>query len=142
MLLKFKDWIKRYWKAEVLSTSFAVLLPMIIGNFTDNLHLLAVGGVIGDNIGYYGYFFFHEHKSLGWFKRIKLMISEFGIGEAFDSFLLRPLLLYLSLSFFEDKRIAVVVGKICADITFYLPTVVCYELFVKKESVNEITDKR
>lgn len=82
---------------------------MIVGAFTDNLHLLAVGGVIGDNIGYYGCFFFHDHKGLPYLKRVKLMVCESGLAEVFDSFLLRPLFLYLSLSFFQDKALGVLV---------------------------------
>lgn len=126
---KLKEWIKSYWKAELLSSIGSMLLPMIIAQYTVDTRLIALGGVIGDNVGYYGYFFFHDHKGLPYLRRIKLMMYEFGLAEVMDTFITRPLLMHTGYTYFGYK--GMYIGKVLADIMFYTVVIPCRELLVK-----------
>ena len=52
---------------------------------------------------------------------------EFGVAEALDSGLLRPLAMGLGVRFF-GRGVGIVVGKLAADLTFYVPVICAYEL--------------
>jgi hypothetical protein len=56
------------------------------------------------------------------------LILEFGFAEALDSLLVRPLALYTSLQWISNMAIALLLGKVVADVVFYVPTVVAFEV--------------
>ena len=53
---------------------------------------------------------------------------EFGPAETLDSVLLRPALMYAGLTMVPSPALGIIVGKLAADLVFYVPTIVCYEL--------------
>jgi len=56
------------------------------------------------------------------------MVIEFGPAEILDSYLIRPLALYLCPLIIGQQIIGLIIGKYLADIIFYLPTITAYEL--------------
>jgi hypothetical protein len=56
------------------------------------------------------------------------LILEFGPTEALDSFVLRPALMYTAGRLLADVSLGVIVGKLIADVVFYIPTITSYEL--------------
>ena len=56
------------------------------------------------------------------------MIVEFGPAEYLDSFLIRPLYLSLFPYLIDNYQIAILLGSIFAEITYFIPVVIFYEI--------------
>jgi len=103
----------------------------------NNLIIAAYIGTWADNFGYYGIILFKDLrerrkkdkgvKSVGFLKVLRNLTIEFGPAEYLDSFLLRPFYLTVVPLFIPFYNIAIIVGTVLADITFYLPTILGYE---------------
>jgi hypothetical protein len=57
---------------------------------------------------------------------------EFGLAEALDSLLLRPALMYAGVMLAPNTALGVAVGKFAADLVFYVPTIVSYDLLRRR----------
>ncbi|PLW80504.1 hypothetical protein C0585_02300 [Candidatus Woesearchaeota archaeon] len=146
---KVKDWIKRYLPAEIMASIFSISFAYIAYFFTGNLIVSAFAGTWGDNTGYYGRIIYSDMKKslkkhkdhkikYGWksfFKTARNLFVEFGPGEFLDSFIIRPFTMWFFPVVLGNLALGIVIGKIIADITFYLPTVVMYEL--RKKHLDE-----
>lgn len=138
MFSKLKEWIQRYLPAEI----FAIIGAMVGGLVT---HLLfqnpittALGGTWGENIGFYGQILYQDIRKrrqkdekitlVGLLKVLRNEIVEFGPGEYLDSFIIRPTAMYFFPTITGNVALGLFLGKISADITFYAPTIVAYEL--------------
>lgn len=142
MKQKLLTWLKRYLPAEILGTASAVGFPTIVALFSSNNILIAYVGTWGENLGFYGTMIVQEvlqthkryHESgrhYGWrafAKDLRNIFLEFGVAESLDSLLVRPGLMYLSLAFFDNLQIGILAGKILADVVFYIPTAISFEL--------------
>ena len=138
MIHKTKNWIKRYGLAEIFGTITALSGAWISYHLTESLVVSAFTGMLSENIGYYGTVFTqdmiqrakkHEKMTLGSsFIVLRNMFLEFGAGEALDSTLIRPLAMYWFPVFMENHMLGILIGKIAADLAFYIPTIVSYEL--------------
>jgi hypothetical protein len=53
---------------------------------------------------------------------------EFALAEVIDSFVTRPVFMDVAMRTTGNLAIGVVIGKLIGDVTFYLPTIVSYEL--------------
>ena len=134
---KLKEWIKRYGPSQLAAFILAVLganLGMFLFN---NIIIAAYIATWADNFGYYGIILFKDlrnrrkkdkgFKSVGLLKVIRNLTIEFGPAEYLDSFFLRPFYLTVVPLFIPFYNIAIIIGTVLADITFYLPTVLGYE---------------
>jgi hypothetical protein len=142
MKKKIKIWIRRYFPAEVMGTLGAVALPTVLFLFTDSLVLLALAGTWGENGGFYGMMigrevmqskrqYKKENKRYGvkaFGKNIRNIVIEFGAGESLDSFIVRPAVMMVTLNLFSNMQLGILVGKIAADVIFYIPVIISYEL--------------
>ena len=101
----------------------------------------AYGGALGENVGFYGTMLLREFRAdarsagaagthygarAAAVTGAKLLL-EFGPAELLDSLLIRPLTMGLATRFLGGGA-GVIVGKLAADVTFYLPVIVSYEL--------------
>lgn len=151
---KFKLWLKRYIGAEIFGTLGAILGVAIASFFFGSEHLLlaAYAGTIGENVGFYGWMFFREHKALTedeknnpFFKKYYLLtkglILEFGIAELLDSGIMRPACMYFAMSITGNQILGTAIGKILADVAFYVPAIICYELkcYLKKKKEDSLS---
>lgn len=139
---KIKTWLQRYLLAEIIGTLSAILLPTAVFLFTKNPVVIAFTGAWGENIGFYltmiikemiqtniKYKELNRHYSyIAFAKDIRNIFLEFGLAETADSLFVRPATMYLSINFFSNLQIGIFIGKIMADILFYIPTVISYEL--------------
>lgn len=139
MKKKLKTWFKRYLPAEIAGTVSAILLPTIVYAVSGNTLLMAICGTLGENVGFYGTMLIrelnHSKKSCGQFhilKNCRNLILEFGIAETIDSFLIRPATMFFTVSLFNNLQIGILVGKIAADVIFYIPTIISYELIKRR----------
>jgi hypothetical protein len=143
---KLIEWIRRYGLAEIISLISTLVSSWLTFEYTkSNITTAFVATWIG-NIGYFGTILIQDillaikqlHKvekkySLETFyKNIRALFVEFGIAELFDSIFIRPALLYYFPILIGNRTLGVIIAKFAADITFYVPTIISYELSKKK----------
>lgn len=140
------EWLKRYGWAEIISISFTVLSSWLAFKLTNSKITTALVGTWVGNIGYFGTILIRDillaKKKLKaidkdysletFYKNVRALFVEFGIAELFDSFFIRPALMYFLPIWMNNLSVGVVLAKLLADITFYIPAIVSYELSKKK----------
>jgi hypothetical protein len=146
MQQKLIEWFKRYGLAEVISLTLTVLSSWLSFELTQNKITTALVGTWVGNIGYFGTILIEDillaNKQLRavgkqysidtFFKNVRALFVEFGIAELFDTLFIRPTLMYYIPIWMGDLSWGVVVAKFAADITFYIPAILSYELSKKK----------
>lgn len=133
---KFREWWKRYWFAEVLSLFGGVLMASAVLHVSNNGIIAAFTSTWTQNIIFYGTIVWKDFAShrqgssstINFLRTFRNMILEFGPAEYLDSFVIRPLYLVLLPSFISNYALAIALGTILADITFYIPVTSSYEL--------------
>ncbi|MFT7616336.1 MAG: hypothetical protein ACI8Y7_001167 [Candidatus Woesearchaeota archaeon] len=60
--------------------------------------------------------------------RVRNLLVEFGFSETLDSFIVRPFLMWFFQVWFGNVALGLLVGNILADVSFYIPTIISYEL--------------
>ena len=141
MKKKILIWIKRYLPAEVIGSTCLFLAGLGANALFHNPFITAVSATWAEFLGYYGTIVVIDlrkhttrdgaisfHKVI---KTIKHLLFEFGFSEILDTFVVRPFSLYLFPLLLGNIAIGLFVGKIAADIIFYVPTIIAYELRVK-----------
>ena len=143
---KVKEWLKRYLLPEIISIVATILSALIAYKLTDNRIATALISTWAGNIGYFGSIILFDvirtQKLLAgegrrytvstFGKNIKALAVEFGLAEVVDTLLVRPALMYYMPIWLNDMAIGSVVAKIAADVTFYVPAIIGYELSKKK----------
>lgn len=138
---KGAEWLERYGVAEVVGLCTAVLGSFAAHALTGSEVAAAYGGAMGENVGYYGVIIGREvvrdqraatassrgYGLAGAARTARNLLFEFGVAEVLDSAVLRPLAMGLGVRFF-GRALGVVVGKLAADVTFYVPVICVYEL--------------
>ncbi|PWK29200.1 hypothetical protein LV89_00039 [Arcicella aurantiaca] len=146
MKIKIKEWIKRYGWAEVISLMLTVLSSWLAFKLTNSKITTALIGTWIGNIGYFGTILIGDillaqkqlrsidkpYSLTTFYKNIRALLVEFGIAELFDSLFIRPVLMYYLPIWMDNLSVGVVLAKLLADITFYIPAIVSYELSKKK----------
>jgi hypothetical protein len=146
------EWIKRYAPAEVLSLILTLVAAGLTFTYTHSYVAAALAGTWGGNIGFFGFILaadiFHGIKICrtagvpftlkNILMIIRSLLVEFGLAEIADSFFIRPFLMYYLPILCNDFSIGIILAKISADITFYIPAIFFYEsnkrYFGKKDS--------
>ncbi len=135
---KIKERINRYLFPTLLSVFFSLFLGLGLKAIFHEPLITALGGTWGDNIGFYGLIFYRDIKErkkidkkitfLSVLKVIRNAIAEFGIAEYLDSFIIRPAFMLFFPQLLHNDVLGILVAKFAADITFFLPTVIFYEI--------------
>lgn len=143
---KIIEWIKRYGLAEIISLTSTIVSSWLTFEYTkSNLTTALVATWVG-NIGYFGTILIQDillaikqlkkiekkYSLETFYKNIRALFVEFGIAEVFDSIFIRPALLYYFPILIGNRTLGVVIAKFAADITFYIPAIISYELSKKK----------
>jgi len=145
MKKKLKEWIKRYLPAEILSVIATLFASVITFRVTGNYLSTALVGTWVGNIAYFGYILIADIVRTGqechtnntrytfrhFLKSVRNLIIEFGLAEVVDSFFIRPALMYYLPILFHNLTLGILLAKIMADITFYIPAIISYELSKK-----------
>lgn len=138
---KGTEWLERYGAAELVGLGTAFIGSLATRAITGSEIAAAYGASIGENLGYYavivGREIVHDWRAAfaagrryglrGVSRTGRNLALEFGIAELLDSAVLRPLAMGLGVRFF-GRGAGIVVGKIAADVTFYVPVICAYEL--------------
>ncbi len=137
MFFKLKEWFLRYFPAEIFAI-IGVFIGGTIANFLfHNPVVTALLGTLGENIGFYGKILYKDIQLrkkkdekitlLGLFKVLRNTIFEFGIAEYLD-LIIRPSVMYYFSTVLGNVTLGLLIGKFVADITFYSPAILFYEL--------------
>jgi hypothetical protein len=146
MKQKLREWIKRYGLAEIISLTATVFGSWLTFELTKNNITTALIATWIGNIGYFGTILIQdiqlandqlkannkEYSVETFYQNVRALFVEFGVAEIFDTFLIRPTLLYYFPLLLGNRTLGVVVAKFAADITFYIPAIISYELSKKK----------
>jgi hypothetical protein len=137
---KLRVWLRRYGPSEILGTLVTVGVTTGVQQITGSTIAAAYVGTLAEVTVYYGVMILRETvreayeagkqrvpygttEVLGVMRNLML---EFGLAEALDSGLLRPVCLGLGLRF-VGGQLGVLVGKLVADVVFYGPVLAIYE---------------
>lgn len=155
VLRKLRAWVVRYGWSEVLGTVAAVLAATAIHSFTESNLAAAYAGTAAEFLVFYGIIFLREairgaHQAGGRGARyggtellrvLHGMMLEFGVAEALDSLILRPLLMGQAMSLFGPGKGALI-GKLAADVLFYGPVLSIYEWRLARGEAVRQQDRR
>ena len=138
---KLKEWFKRYAIAELISLVFALVFSNLSMLIFNNVIISAFVATWASNIGFYGTIIYKDLKTMkkkekklrgmSFLKLARNMLIEFGPAEYLDSFVIRPFYLALFPYLIDNYSLAITIGTILANITYYIPTIFSYE-FRKK----------
>lgn len=137
---KLYGWIKRYFVPEIVSILFAYTASYLTYDYTNNEIAAAYGATIATSFGFYGTVLVRDIKKdcgeakkkseqyglKGLAKTVRNLIFEFGIAELIDVGITRPAATLGAVNLF-GRGIGVIVGKIAADVVFYVPAIIAYE---------------
>ncbi len=137
------EWLRRYLPAEVAGTLAALVGGLLAG--VGHPALAALGGTWGENAGYYGTILARDLRARrdregrltpgGALRTARNLALEFGGAELLDSFLVRPAAMYALIAATGNLPLGLLLGKLAADLVFYLAAIVAYEL--RKRYVGE-----
>ena len=137
----WREWLARYGAAELVGTSTALLGAYVTHALTGSEIAAAYGGTIGENLGFYGVMIgrdvradYRRHRGAArpygprqWFQTASTLVLEFGFAELLDSALVRPLAMAAG-THYLGRGWGVAAGKLFADLIFYVPVILSYEL--------------
>jgi hypothetical protein len=139
--VKLIKWLKRYGPAEIIGTVGAYGGSFLTYHFVNSEVIAAYGATMGENLGFYGTILIRElrkdchaakqnhveYNLKDLFRTITNLLIDFGPAEALDSLIIRPGAIGTGIHIF-GKNFGVIIGKIFADIIFYIPAIISYEL--------------
>ena len=139
---KIKEWIRRYLLADILSTVLSLATAWVINRTTADNVLAAFFGSAMASISFYGIIAYNDvRKSLkhhrkhdlsygfiAYFKDFRNLIIEFGPSEILDVMAVRPFFMYLMPKVIGQFVLGTFIGKMMADVVFFIPAIVMYEV--------------
>jgi hypothetical protein len=140
---KFGEWLRRYIVAETLGTIISLSFAGFTYSSSHSYVLAAAAGLIGEGVGFYGYFVSCElisnsktYAQLPLLKRLGAVIAksstnliiEFAPAEVIDNVFIRPFLMYYAPKHIHPYALGFLAGKFSADILFYAFAISGYEV--------------
>ncbi|NWG21118.1 MAG: hypothetical protein HXY39_12450 [Chloroflexi bacterium] len=131
-------WLRRYLPAEIASLATLLCCAWAVMELSHNAALTALAATWAESLAYYGSMIIRELRSrprltpLTVLAVLRDIVLEFGLAELLDSMLIRPAALYLAISWLPHIGIAAIAGKLAADVIFYIPTIVSFELLRRR----------
>ena len=130
--------LKRYLPAFVAANVGALLGGLLAHYLVDNIVVTVLAATWGENVGYYGHLLLadlRERKKIdksitlkGFYKVVRNMAIEFGPAEVLDSFLVRPLFIFIALRYIENTALGILLGRSLADVLFHVVAGTMYTL--------------
>jgi hypothetical protein len=128
-------WLRRYLPAELVGLVVALLCTWLAKALTGSAVTAAIAGTLGDHLGFYGTLLRGELSRRGAHALpaiLRDLVLEFGPATALDGILIRPALLYAAIALTPHTAIGLIIGKLAADLVFYIPTIASYELLCRR----------
>jgi hypothetical protein len=146
MPARLREWLRRYGPAELLS--IGATLGGVGGAHAagSSAAVTALIGTWAGNVAYFGWMLgadirhtrrtlratgqLYTRRTLG--RNLRALAVEFGPAEVLDSFLIRPALMYWLPILTGSLGWGSLAAKFAADLTFYVPAILSYELSKKR----------
>jgi hypothetical protein len=142
MRQRIREWLGRYFWAEVISTIFTYIFGWGSGLITASPVVIAYAGTLGAATGFYGVIFirdiYHSYrkhepdtvgaKTLLVAKCLRNMGFEFGLAEVIDFLLIRPFFLLYGPVTLKNYFWGIMAGKTMADIIFFSISILMFEI--------------
>ena len=146
MKQRLREWLRRYLPAELLSGVATLLAAGLTLQATQSGLRAALAGTWAGNVAYFGYLLVQDvllarqarhrrglvytWRTLG--QNLRALAVEFGPAEVLDSFFIRPALMYYLPRWLGHFAVGILLAKLLADVTFYVPAILSYELSKKR----------
>ena len=123
---------------EIVAMMTLIAGAIIIRFFTSNNIIIAYVTALAESIGYYSYAIIREFIAQrrnhsgnilsNLRKSLRNVFLEFGPAEMMDSFITRPAAMYIFPLITGNVTVGIIVGKLAADVVFYIPTIISREV--------------
>jgi hypothetical protein len=134
-------WVRRYLPAELIGTATALLCALVAAQLGGGPAATALAATWGEILGFYGLMAGREAARVRSLRAapaaVARLVLEFGPAELLDSFALRPALMYAGLTLAPSPALGLIAGKLAADVVFYIPTIVSFELLQARRAGEE-----
>lgn len=135
------DWLRRYGIAELAGICTALVAAWVTDGLGAHPVAIAYAAALGENVGFYGTILGRQvaadrllagdagerYGGRHVWRTARELLLEFGPAELLDSLVLRPFAMGLGVRFL-GRDVGVIAGKLAADVTFYLPVILTYEM--------------
>jgi hypothetical protein len=125
----------RYLPAELACLPFAVVGGWAGSALADNVAAAAIGATWAEMVGYYLVIVVRDLRAnaefglvRGGFITARNIVLEFGPASLLDTLIIRPAALFAAMTLFSNLIVGIIVGELIANVLFYVPTVIAYEL--------------
>jgi hypothetical protein len=139
---RVQEWLRRYGPAELLSLLATLGAAAATAQAGGTRVAVSLAATWAGNVAYFGLLLLQDMRharrqlaaqgqaySLASFGRnVRALVVEFGVAEVLDSFLIRPALMYWLPRWLHSVPLGVLTAKLAADVTFYVPAIISYEL--------------
>jgi hypothetical protein len=127
-------WLHRYLPAEIIGSSAALTAAVLASG--GGLERAVVAAAWAEAIAFYAFVTARELRRLRAEQRgpnvvllaLRDVVAEFGVAEAADTIILRPLLMYAFADALGGLLVGVIAGKLVSDLIFYGLAIPAYEL--------------
>ena len=127
-------WLRRYLPPELAGTTAALVAALAVARHGAGDAVLAASWAEG--AGFYALVVARELRLQAARRRpaaalavtVREVVAEFGLAEAVDTILLRPLAMYAAAGLLGNLVAGVIAGKLLADVAFYGLAIPAYEL--------------
>lgn len=151
---KVREWLHRYVPSEIAAITTAYLGFWYVITVTGNHTAASYASAMTENIGFYSVILFREfmkgrkhaaslnipYTFSAFLETCLGLLVEFGPGELLDSFVVRPVTIGVA-THYLGMELGVLVGKLSADVTFFVPTILIYEFkksYYAKKDVDQV----
>jgi hypothetical protein len=129
-----REWLQRYLPPEIVGSSAALAAAAVAAS--GGLERAVVAAAWAEAIAFYAFVTLREFRRTRSGRRtsgaallaVRGVVAEFGVAEAADTILLRPLLMYVLAAELGGVIPGVIAGKLLSDLAFYSLAIPAYEL--------------
>ena len=143
---RLREWLRRYLPAELLSAVATLVAAGLVLRATQSGLRAALAATWAGNVAYFGCLLvqdarlaFRMRQQRGqpytwrtFGQNLRALAVEFGVAEVLDSLLIRPALMYYLPRWLGHFAAGILLAKLLADVTFYIPAIFSYELNKKR----------
>jgi hypothetical protein len=140
------EWLRRYGPAEGLSLLATVGAAAATVQAGGTRAAVALAATWAGNVAYFGLLLLQDvgqarralraqgraYSPSAFGRNVRALAVEFGVAEVLDSLLVRPALMYWLPRWLHSVPLGVLAAKFAADVTFYVPAIISYELSKEK----------
>jgi hypothetical protein len=128
-----RAWLHRYLPAEIVGSTAAIAAAVVSAG--GGVERAVIAAAWAEAVAFYAFVTIREFLHLRAGRRasgaallaVRDVVAEFGVAEAADTILLRPLLMYAFAASLGGLLPGVIAGKLVSDLAFYALAIPAYE---------------